>query len=258
MRFRVLAWAFAVFAIVSSTLCFARGNREINQWQKAIVDIGHAIMESDRGGPSWTVEYNSNFSAAEIGYVLAPTSYDRNTSSLNVIAKCAPASAAPVDIAARDFAAFASNRAIGFGAKASPPPDFLTGSLATVNASLGIDNSRQVSFSLTDAQVRQIMESDAIDAINASECIRRIRHRRDVFYVRGQYLMRLVMSQHRAGTGNLGAALGLGGTNSNFGFGVRWNRALDWEIAQTRPRPWFRIVSHFRRNRDGTAYEIMN
>lgn len=243
-------------ALVLHSSANAGGNKQINEWQKAISDIGKSITERDQSGSSWIVEYNSTFAAADVGFVLAPSSYDKNSSSLNVIAKCSPTSAAQYTTEGRDFADIAANRTISFNAGVNAPPGFVAGSLASANANLAIASQKQVSFSLSDIQVSQVLESDAIDAMNTQECLRRIRHRKDVFYVRGQYLMRLIMSQSGTSTGGIGANLNLGGASPTFGFGVRWNRARDWEIAQLKPRPWFRIVSRFRRNKAGDGFAL--
>lgn len=235
----------------------ADGDRAINDWQRAIVDIGRSITERDQSGSAWIVEYNSSFPSTEIGLVLAPASYDKKASSLNVVAVCAPANNSTVSTEGRDFADFAAGRTVSFNVNASPPPGFVSGSLVAASASLALDRSKQVAFSLSDTSIKQVFESDAIAAINTPDCVRRIKHRRDVFYVRGQYMMRLAMSQSRNGNGAIGAALNLTGGNPALGFGVRWNRSLDWQIAQAKPRPWFRIVSRFRRDAQGTGYELV-
>lgn len=258
MRFQRTLVAFVAISTAFYVPASARGNKQINDWQKAIVDIGKSITARDQSGSSWIVEYNSSFPSTDIGLVLAPSSYDRKTSSLNIVAICLPVAGSTVSTEGRDFAEFAANRSILFNANAAPPPGFVSGSLAAANASLRLDSSKRVDFSLNDTQVKQVLESDAIDAINAPACLRRIRHRSEVFYVRGQYLMRLTMAQHRASSGSVGAALGQTTNSPSFGFGVSWNRALDWQIAQTKPRPWFRIVSRFRKNSAGTAYEIID
>ena len=246
-----------ILAAFESGAAHASNNSAINDWQKAIVGIGRSITERDQSDSSWIVEYNSSFPSTEIGLVLAPASYDKNASSLNVVAICAPTSSSTVSTEGRDFADFASGRTFSFGLNASPPPGFLSGSLAAASASLAVDRSKQVAFSLSDTSIKQVLESDAIEAINRSDCVRRIKHRRDVFFVRGQYLMRLVMSQSRTGNGAVGVSLDLIGVSPPLGFGVRWNRSLDWQITQAKPRPWFRIVSRFRRNDQGTGYELV-
>lgn len=244
-------------AVLWPAQALARGDRAINDWQKAIVGIGQSIAERDQSGSAWIVEYNSSFPSTEIGLVLAPASYNKKASSLNVVAVCGPASNSTALTEGRDFADFVAGRAVSFNVNASPPPGFVSGSLAAANASLALDRSKQVAFSLSDISIKQVFESDAIAAINTPDCVRRIKHRRDVFYVRGQYLMRLVMSQSRTGSGAIGAALNLSGETPSLGFGVRWNRSFDWQITQAKPRPWFRIVSRFRRNDQSTGYEIV-
>lgn len=235
----------------------ARRIAGLNDWQKTVVAIGKQITAKDFSGSSWIVEYNSSFPDVDVGLVLAPASYDRNASSMNIVAVCRPSVVATISTDGRDFAEFTSNRQISFSAGASPPPAFVLGSLRQANAALSVVNNSKVTFDLSDVRVTQLVESDALDAINAPDCFRRIRHRSDVFYVRGQYLMRLVMHQNRSGTGNVGAALNNAANSPMLGFSVNWNRSLDWKIEQTKPRPWFRIVSHFRLSRDKTRFELV-
>ena len=160
----------------------ARSLTPLNDWQRTVVDIGRSITEQDQSGSAWIVEYNSSFPATDIGLVLAPASYDKHRSSLNVIAVCAPASQATILTEGRDYAVLSASRTGSFNANASPPPGFVGGSLAAANAALSIDKTKEVSFSLSDTSVKQIPEGDAIEAVNARDCLRRIGHRRDVFY----------------------------------------------------------------------------
>lgn len=232
------------------------GASMLNDWQKSVTSIGKALTASDLSGSAWQVEYNSSFPATDVGLILAPSSYDKSLSSLNVVAVCDVTGSATVASEGRDFPEMGSAREVSFGSDMNAPPAFLLGALSSTRAGLAVDRQKTVQYKFDDIVIRQISEGDAVAALNAPKCFNRVRHRKKVFFVRGQFLMRLTMAQIGGTGGGVNASFPLGGLAAGVGFRVKWNSAKYWSIEQDRQRPWFRIVTLFKLSKDGRDFVI--
>lgn len=226
----------------------------LNEWQKQVTKIAIFLTGNEQIDNTWKVEYNSKFNNIQPGSVLQALP---NGSGMNVISKkCSIKDPDLISTEATNFGTAVEAGNFAFST-AALLPDFLSGSLAAANAGLRVDKSKTINYEFNNITVQQIDEATAIEMINSTACLNSIKHRSDVYMVRGVLNMQLSMSQGLGSDSNLGLSLKTINA-SKVGFNVGWQNQTAWLMEQNQPRPWFRIVTKFRLNKKENRYELVN
>ncbi|MEO1046638.1 MAG: hypothetical protein AAFX04_14465 [Pseudomonadota bacterium] len=251
MRIVIAAGTVAGMLLVSVPAQAQRGvAKRLNGWQQTMLSIADELTQGI-DSENFVVEYNSSFGGIEYGTILAPSNRGAY-SSLNIIGRCRFATEDVITVESSPFPSGNSTGGFNLGGGAGAP-----GFLARIGGFFGfrIQKKKAMSYSFDDISVTQISEFALDQKITEPSCQRQFNNRRAVYVVRGNYNMKLSLSQGKSS----GFGLSVDGySRQNFadptrrGFNVGYNSTRDWKISQKKARPWFRIVSRYVRQSDGS------
>lgn len=245
--------ALKIIFVVGTMISFTQAKADsMNEWQRLVTKIAQFLTGNDSYDNSWKVEYNSKFNNIQPGSVLQSLS---NGSGMNVISKkCSIKTPDIITTSATSFGTAYDTGNIGFSAGATIP-EFMSNSLASANVGLSVNKNKQVNYEFNNIEIQQIDESSALETINSPLCFNSIKHRSEVYMVRGVLVMQLSMSQGIKKEGEVVANLTTIRA-AKVGFDVAWDNNTNWQLVQTEARPWFRIVTKFKLNRKGNVFEL--
>ncbi len=224
--------------------------KRLSGWHQTMLNIAGELtrgIDSD----NFVVEYNSTFGGIEYGTILAPSNRGAY-SSLNIIGRCRFADEDVITVEGSPFPTGGEQGGFNLGGGFSAP-----GFLSRIAGFFGfrIQNKKAINYSFEEISVTQISEFALDQKVAEPQCERQFNNRRAVYVVRGTYNMQLNLSQGRSSNAGLSVD---GYRKNNYadktkrGFNVGFNSNKDWMISQKKARPWFRIVTRYVRQADGS------
>jgi len=238
--------------LLTTTPAQAQGKivKQLSGWHATMLNIAGELtrgIDSD----NFAVEYNSSFGGIEYGTILAPSNRGA-FSSLNIIGRCRFAEEDVITVESSPFPSGGEQGGFNLGGGFNAP-----GFLSSVAGFFGfrIQKKKTINYSFEDISVTQISEFALDQEVADPKCQRQFNRRSAVYVVRGNYNMQLNLSQGKSSEVGLTVD---GYRSKNYadrakrGFNVGFNSNKDWKISQKKARPWFRIVTRYVRQADGS------